>query len=408
MFFRLYKYSLMRSVRDRMTLFWSLIFPVILGSLFAVAFGSYTDKEVLFHQVPVAYVQEEGADENFSLLLETLEKDNGLVQVEKVTEKEAEKLLREGDVEGIFKNGIKGGENTESSRVKAEGVAAGSESQLGGGVLEKSGISLVVTGQGMNQTILKSVLEQYERTRGTLLKIGKERPEGIAKAAAALEEDFSYLREGGLGDAASNSVLDYFYSLIAMDCLMGATVGLMCAVEFKANLSPLAARRMAAGTSRFLLLWPDLAAKVTMQFVYLIFSASYLIFVLDVPLGDQWGFLLLTLFVGSMMGVVLGFFIGVCGRMAYPVKEALCIMVMMVSSFFSGLMIDGIQRFVERYVPAFARVNPATLIAKACCSLNIYDTYGRYLENMGMMLALTAALAAGAFLIVRRERYAGI
>ncbi len=381
MFFRLYKYSLMRSVRDRMTLFWSLIFPVILGSLFAVAFGSYTDKEVLFHQVPVAYVQEEGADENFSLLLETLEKDNGLVQVEKVTEKEAEKLLREGDVEGIFKNGMAGGENT---------------------------ISLVVTGQGMNQTILKSVLEQYERTRGTLLKIGKERPEGIAKAAAALEEDFSYLREGGLGDAASNSVLDYFYSLIAMDCLMGATVGLMCAVEFKANLSPLAARRMAAGTSRFLLLWPDLAAKVTMQFVYLIFSASYLIFVLDVPLGDQWGFLLLTLFVGSMMGVVLGFFIGVCGRMAYPVKEALCIMVMMVSSFFSGLMIDGIQRFVERYVPAFARVNPATLIAKACCSLNIYDTYGRYLENMGMMLALTAALAAGAFLIVRRERYAGI
>ncbi len=381
MFFRLYKYSLMRSVRDRMTLFWSLIFPVILGSLFAVAFGSYTDKEVLFHQVPVAYVQEEGADENFSLLLETLEKDNGLVQVEKVTEKEAEKLLREGDVEGIFKNGMAGGENT---------------------------ISLVVTGQGMNQTILKSVLEQYERTRGTLLKIGKERPEGIAKAAAALEEDFSYLQEGGLGDAASNSVLDYFYSLIAMDCLMGATVGLMCAVEFKANLSPLAARRMAAGTSRFLLLWPDLAAKVTMQFVYLIFSASYLIFVLDVPLGDQWGFLLLTLFVGSMMGVVLGFFIGVCGRMAYPVKEALCIMVMMVSSFFSGLMIDGIQRFVERYVPAFARVNPATLIAKACCSLNIYDTYGRYLENMGMMLALTAALAAGAFLIVRRERYAGI
>ncbi len=381
MFFRLYKYSLMRSVRDRMTLFWSLIFPVILGSLFAVAFGSYTDKEVLFHQVPVAYVQEEGADENFSLLLETLEKDNGLVQVEKVTEKEAEKLLREGDVEGIFKNGMAGGENT---------------------------ISLVVTGQGMNQTILKSVLEQSERTRGTLLKIGKERPEGIAKAAAALEEDFSYLQEGGLGDAASNSVLDYFYSLIAMDCLMGATVGLMCAVEFKANLSPLAARRMAAGTSRFLLLWPDLAAKVTMQFVYLIFSASYLIFVLDVPLGDQWGFLLLTLFVGSMMGVVLGFFIGVCGRMAYPVKEALCIMVMMVSSFFSGLMIDGIQRFVERYVPAFARVNPATLIAKACCSLNIYDTYGRYLENMGMMLALTAALAAGAFLIVRRERYAGI
>ena len=63
---------------------------------------------------------------------------------------------------------------------------------------------------------------------------------------------------------------------------------------------------------------------------------------------------------------------------------------------------------IERYVPVFARINPASLITKACYSLNIYDTYGRYLENMGIMLALTAALAAGSFLIVRRERYAGI
>ena len=185
-------------------------------------------------------------------------------------------------------------------------------------------------------------------------------------------------------------------------------MGLQCAVEFKANLSALAARRMAAGVSRFRMLWPDLAAKVTLQFVYIIFSVSYLMFALDVPLGDQWGFLLLTLFSGGVLGVFLGFFIGVCGKMPYQMKEALCVTIMLVSSFFSGLMVSGIQRLIERYVPVFARINPASLITKACYSLNIYDTYGRYLENMGIMLALTAALAAGSFLIVRRERYAGI
>lgn len=386
MFFRLYRYSLIRSSRDRLTIFWNLLFPIILGSLFHVAFGNYTEKEVLFHQVPVAYVEEEGTDGNFALLLDTLETEHGLVQVQKATKAEAEELLREGEVEGIF----------------VVGEEAGASRQ------EASGISLVVTGQGMNQSILNAVLEQYGRTRATLATIGRERPEEIQKAAAVLEEEYSYLKEGSLGDAASNSVLDYFYSLIAMNCLMGATAGLLCAVEFKANLSPLAARRMVAGTSRFCMLWPDLAAKVTIQFVYLMFSTSYLMFVLDVPLGDQWGFLLLTIFMGSVLGIFLGFFVGVCGKMSYHTKEALCILIMMVSSFFSGLMVDGIQRLIERYVPVFARINPASLIAKSCCSLNIYDTYGRYLENMGMMLVLVVALAAGAFLVVRRERYAGI
>lgn len=393
MFFRLYRYGLIRSSRDRMMIFWNLIFPVILGSLFHVAFGNYTDKEVLFHQVPVAYVQEEGADGNFALLLEALETENGLIQVQKTSQEKAEKLLQEGEAEGIFFQ-----KKTGAGEQSLEGLAG----------QENSGISLVVAEQGINQTILNSILEQYERTSATFIAIGKEHPEGIQKAAEVLEGEYSYLKEGSLGDAASNSILDYFYSLIAMDCLMGAVMGLQCAVEFKANLSALAARRMAAGVSRFRMLWPDLAAKVTLQFVYIIFSVSYLMFALDVPLGDQWGFLLLTLFSGGVLGVFLGFFIGVCGKMPYQMKEALCVTIMMVSSFFSGLMVSGIQRLIERYVPVFARINPASLITKACCSLNIYDTYGRYLENMGMMLALTAALAAGSFLIVRRERYAGI
>ena len=94
MFFRLYRYGLIRSSRDRMMIFWNLIFPVILGSLFHVAFGNYTDKEVLFHRVPVAYVQEEGADGNFALLLEALETENGMIELQKTSQEKAELILR--------------------------------------------------------------------------------------------------------------------------------------------------------------------------------------------------------------------------------------------------------------------------------------------------------------------------
>lgn len=386
MFFRIYKYSLLCSTRDRLMVFWNLVFPIILGSLFQVAFGNYTEKEVLFHQIPVAYVKEEGADGTFTELLEILERDNELIQVQTVGKEKAEQLLRDGEVEGIYYN--EPGKERDGQ--------------------EEPGITLVVQEQDMNQSILNSILEQYERTCATLLTIGKEYPEGIQEAAKLLEEDTKYLKEDSMGAASDNSILDYFYSLIAMNCLMGATTGLLCSVEFKADLSALAARRVVAGLSRFQVLWPDLAAKITLQFIYIVFTACYLMFVLHVPLGEQWGFLLLTIFVGSLLGIFLGFFIGVAGRMQYSMKEALCILVMMVSSFFSGLMMDGMQRLVERYAPVFARINPASLIVKSFYSLNIYEAYGRYLQNLGTMLVLILVLAAGSFAMVRRERYASI
>lgn len=386
MFFRIYKYSLLRSTRDRLMVFWNLVFPIILGSLFQVAFGNYTEKEVLFHQIPVAYVKEEGADGTFTELLEILERDNELIQVQTVGKEKAEQLLRDGQVEGIYYNEL--GKGTDGQ--------------------EEPETTLVVQEQDMNQSILNSILEQYERTCATMLTIGKEYPEGIQEAAKLLEEDTKYLKEDSMGAASDNSILDYFYSLIAMNCLMGATTGLLCSVEFKADLSALAARRVVAGLSRFQVLWPDLAAKITLQFIYIVFTACYLMFVLHVPLGEQWGFLLLTIFVGSLLGIFLGFFIGVAGRMQYSMKEALCILVMMVSSFFSGLMMDGMQRLVERYAPVFARINPASLIVKSFYSLNIYEAYGRYLQNLGTMLVLILVLAAGSFAMVRRERYASI
>lgn len=383
MFFRLYKYNLIRYGRQKIMIFWNLLFPIILGSLFHVAFGSYMEKEVAFHQIPVACVEEEKADENFTALLKSLEEDE-MIEVQFVKKEEGEKLLREEKVEGIFFNRRKSSSENEGE------------------------IVLVVSNQGMNQSILSTILEQYEQIKTTFVHIGTEHPEKIQAAVRQLEEESSYLSEGSVLKEPVSLVLDYFYSLLAMNCLMGATAGLMSAVEFKANLSDLAARQVVTGTRRFGVLLPNLAAKITIQFVYLVFSLFYLTFALDVPLGNQWGLILLTLLMGDILGIVLGFFIGVLGKMKYSVKESLCVMFMLASSFFSGLMIAGVMRFMETYVPIFNRINPATLIVKSLYSINIYDSYGRYIQNMGTMFLMILALGAGAFALVRRERYASV
>lgn len=53
-----FKYSLLRLMRNKANLFWILIFPIVLGCLFKVAFSNITESES-FHTIPVALVSDE-------------------------------------------------------------------------------------------------------------------------------------------------------------------------------------------------------------------------------------------------------------------------------------------------------------------------------------------------------------
>lgn len=377
MFWRLYKYGLLTCLRQKMMVFWSLLFPVALGTLFQMSFGGMMDS-IRFQRIPAAYVAEEGADAAFTELLESLENDSELITLHMVAKAEAEKLLQEGDVEGIFYNS------------KAEGI------------------TLTVTEQDMNQSILSSILEQYERTFSTFTNIGREAPEKIAAAARLLEGESRYLREESISDEPKSDMMDCFYALIAMNCLMGATAGVACASNFKADLSNLGARRVIASTNRFRILFSDLAAYVTMQFVYTSFSVFYLVYVLKAPFGNHLGLILLIAFLGNFLSVFLGFFIGLLGGMGETLKEGISVMIMLVSSFLSGLMMEGMYRIVEHYAPVVHLVNPASLIVNALRSLDVYDGYEVYARCAASLVALTVLLGAGAYAMVRRERYASI
>ncbi len=383
MFFRLYFYSIRQTVRQKLIMFWSLIFPVILGTLFRAAFGGFMEEEVIFHQIPAAYVAEEGASQTFAETLKSLEEDSELVEVLETDSGKAEELLKEEKVEGIYYN-------------RASDIEEGEK------------VTLTVTKQGMSQSILSSILEQYQRVFHTMGQIGRENPSGLKAAAEVLGRQRQYLKEGTISETPKSAMTDYFYALIAMNCLMGVSMGLQIAVGFKANLSDLAARRVVSGTSRYGMMMPDLAAKITIQFLCTVFAVCYLMFALKIPLGNKFGFILLTTLVGSLVGIFLGFFIGAVGTYKESVKEGICVSCMLFSSFLSGLMMGNMYRFLENNAPIVNRINPASLIVKALYSLDIYEGYEKYTQCMVSLLVIAAVLGAGAFALVRRERYASI
>ncbi|MNW16289.1 hypothetical protein D3C71_2150910 [compost metagenome] len=55
-----------------------------------------------------------------------------------------------------------------------------------------------------------------------------------------------------------------------------------------------------------------------------------------------------------------------------------------------------------------AYINPANVISDAFYSLYYYDTYERYILNIGLLMAFSLTFYIITFLIVRRQKYASI
>ena len=75
------------------------------------------ENEEKFESIAIAYVEMENGDKNFSTVLEELSKEEGMLQLKRTDKSEAEKLLEEEKIKGIYRND---GEITLT--IKEEGV----------------------------------------------------------------------------------------------------------------------------------------------------------------------------------------------------------------------------------------------------------------------------------------------
>lgn len=92
-----FKYSLLRLVRNKANLFWILVFPIVLACLFKVAFSNITESES-FHTIPVAVVSDESINAKaFCAMTDALSTDenDAMLAVTYCRDKKAKKLLKE-------------------------------------------------------------------------------------------------------------------------------------------------------------------------------------------------------------------------------------------------------------------------------------------------------------------------
>ena len=377
-----FKYALLRLMRNKANLFWILVFPIVLGCFFKIAFSNITASES-FHTIPVAVVEGDNADATaFHTMIEQLSGDSedAMLSATFCDDKKARTLLEKGKVDGIF--------------YTTDTVELAVNSDL--------------SDASISQSILQSLLTQYYLNRDLIVQILTTNPGNIESLVDSIGQSVDTRKEVSLTMNNIDTYDQYFYNLIAMACLYTAMGGINLAINNSANLSSLAARKTIAPAKRAALIGTELLAIILFESLLNMVSFLFIVTVLGIHMTTHLGLALLTILISTTFSITFGMFLGCVGPKSEGGKTGLMFAVVMPLCFLSGLMMGTMRMVVEKYAPFVNRINPAALISDSFYALNNYDTLTRYTGNILTLLLMTALFLIISILVTRRKTYASL
>jgi len=378
-FWHIFKYRLKSTVRDVQTIFWTLAFPIILVSFFAMAFSNLENiSEYKTIKIGLVNTQQYQKDTMFQSHITAVSKDeNPLFDVTIYDTQEA-------------------------------AAAALSDKQISGFILEDATLHLTIRSTGIDQTIMKEFLDWYLQTASSVNNIISGNPAAGIKLSGILSENVTYIKDTNTGTNKPNNVLTYYYALIAMTCLYGAFMGSKEVTAVQANQSAQAARLNLAPVHKLKVFLSSLCAVTIIQYLSILILIAYMAFVLKIDFGNQIGYILLASFAGCCAGVSFGAVVGAATKKGEGIKTGIIISASMAMSFLAGLMVAQMKYMATKSFPILAYINPANLIADAFYALYYYNTYDRYFLNVGLLFAFSFVFYLIVFLLMRGQQYESI
>lgn len=381
MFSHIYIYRLKCLIRDRQLVFWTLLFPILLAVLFELSLADITRGEA-FKEIKIAVADSEEFQQNieFKQVLQSVSTEGGgsrLFDITYTTKEDCVNLLKDGEIEGY--------------------------------IYCDNGINLEVKNNGLNETIIKSFLDDYKQTAATAQTIIAKNPqalqEGLISDLSARKE---FLKEVAASQAEPDTGVHYFYTLIAMACLYGSFWGFKEVNAIQANQSTQGARVSVAPTHKVKVFTVSMLAAVTVQVAIILLLLLFLVFVLGVDFGNRLGYIVLTCIIGAFTGVTFGTFTTILVKKSEGVKVGILIGSSMLMSFLAGMMYDGMKLVVRDTVPILNYLNPVNLIADSFYALYFYSGTTHYFINLAILCAMTAVFGFFTYLVLRRQKYASL
>ena len=393
MFIHNLKYTIKTLFKNKMLIFWTFAFPLILGTLFKMAFSNIEKNEKL-NIIDIAIVNNEEFEkdkiykETFKTLSDEKNEDR-LFNTKYVSLDEAKNMLDKKEIEGYM-------------------------------VLEGNTPKVVIASNGIDETIFKSVVDEISQTSSIIeTKIKDEITQEITNKNYNIDYEKIYNEALELAKTddvrlnnISNSNLSYkmieFYTLIAMTCLYVGTIGITAINYSLANMSSNGKRVAISPVSKGKIVLSSLIASYIVQLIGLILLFAYSVFILKVDFGSNLLLIILLALAGSFTGLSLGIFIGVNFKLSEGAKIGLTIGITMLWSFLSGMMGITMKYIIDKNIPIVNKLNPTSMITDGFYSLYYYNTLDRYYFNVISLVIFAVLLLAISFVGLRRQKYDSI
>lgn len=392
MFYHNFKYSLKTLLASKSLLFWTFLFPILMGGLFKLAFQDIENNEVLksFNVGIIDSIEYQNND-IFKTALNVLGSDSEekLFNIKLINDKnEAERLLREDEITGYL--------------------------------TFDEDIKITVKKSGVNETVLHEVVDEIknkEKTIKTLasIKIEKEITNGntdinyqkiYAEATLDATNDFEVIKNISKKNL-SYTMIEY-YTLIAMTCLYGGIISMfivnyrlpnMCSVGKRVGVSPINKGKM---------LLSSLLASFIIQLFGVVLLFLFTSLVLNVDYGTKLPLIILLAFLGSLSGLCLGVFVSSIFKTNENTKTGILIAITMACCFLSGMMGITMKYIIDKNIPILNIINPANMITDGLYSLYYYDTLDRYIFNIVSLLVFSLFMFLLSYKELRRQKYDSI
>ena len=362
MFWHSFKNTFRFLLREKAMVFWALVFPMILGMFFKLAFGGISDNNK-FDPIEIGVSTSAFEDQNFKNFLETME-DEDYFRITRA--KDGGILDTNPDVRAYIKSKDK----------------------------------IITKKSGIQETIVETIINTYVQKSEMIKRAMEKNPQTDISKLLNVEDHIKDESRKNM-----DPINAFFYTLIGMTTIYGYMWGLYVIYQYEANLSVNAKRNAVAPIKKSVSLSASVLVSWLINFIITLVFIFYLDRALGVDFGDRKPLLILLSLISSLTGVAFGIFIGVSNKKNIEFKINLGIAITMLMSFLSGMMISSMKVIIQENFPILGKINPVAVVTDAIYSLYYYDSTSRFYENLGLLVLISAVFLAGSMFFMRGKEY---
>lgn len=383
------------SIRNTSSLFWVLAFPVILAALMLGIIGNlqdgYTAEAQHFAIVSDSnWKASPGADELVSSLSKKPKAGSDdtqlLIPTTVATKAEADTRL--------------------DSRKDIGYLYAGSDGLVNMVLCDREAASIQsdsTASEGIAVSILSASLGSFNQAKSARSTKSSPSTQILVRSGGQ-----TYTKQIRLTHIHPSMTAPYFFAVLAMACLIGASTAAEMIARTQPNLSALGARRASSPSPKWRQAAGAFLASWLFSAVSLLVAYIFVRTVCGVQIGGRDPIALIAIAVGTFMATAFGSMMGAIPKLPIETKVGLVVGIDCTLSAFIGLygsLAMDLNNAIQERAPVLHLINPVKQVSNLFYDIVYYDSLAPFARTCGILVIMAAIFLAACGLLLRKQRY---